>query len=66
MTDFFEPEENPNGGYRIFGIGTKVKVPTGQIGTVTKIGRKKLGVNLPTLQGSPTRSYEPRLLDIVD
>jgi hypothetical protein len=62
---FDDREEDPNGRVRIFGIGTKVRVPTGQIGTVTKIGRSKLGVTLPTLRGSPTRSYEARLLDIV-
>lgn len=65
MNDFFDYEENPYGDLRIFGIGTKVKVPTGQIGTITKIGRKKLSVKLPSLQKKPTRSYEPYLLDIV-
>ena len=64
--DLFEPEENPNGKMRIFGIGTRVRVPTGQIGHVVGIGRRTLKVKLPTLQRSPTRSYQSRLLEIVE
>ena len=62
---FDDREENPNGGYRIFKIGTRVRVPTGQIGHVVKIGRYRLGVRLRTLQGNPTRMYEAQLLDII-
>ena len=59
--DSLEPD--PNGQMRIFGIGTKVRVPTGQIGTVTKINRATLTVRLPTIKS--TRSYQPHLLEIV-
>ena len=63
--DNFEPETNPNGKARIFGIGTKVRTPTGQIGTVAKIGRSKLSVKLASLQGQPIRSFEARYLEII-
>lgn len=63
--DAFEGEENPNGSMRIFGIGTKVRVPTGQIGHVVSIGRSTLKVKLPTLQKAPVRSYQSHLLEIV-
>lgn len=57
------PEPDPNGEFRIFGIGTRVRVPTGQIGTVTKINRATLTVKLPTTKA--TKSYQPHLLEIV-
>lgn len=41
---------------RIFGIGTIVRVPTGEHGEVVKIGRKKLTVELATMR-RPRRAY---------
>jgi len=60
--DAFEHEENPNGGMRIFGIGTKVRVPTGETGEVVSIGRSTLKVKVPK---RPAKSYQSHLLDII-
>ena len=41
--DYADQEIDPNGSFRIFKIGTKVKImDTGEFGIVTKIGRHKL------------------------
>lgn len=64
MIAAFDPFEiDPNGQSRIFGIGTRVRVPTGQIGTVVKINRATLTVRLPSIKA--TRSYQPHLLEII-
>jgi len=60
--DAFEGEENPNGSMRIFGIGTKVRVPSGETGEVISIGRSTLKVKVPK---RPAKSYQTHLLDIV-
>ena len=56
MTMRTQYEIDPNGSFRIFGIGTIVRVPTGEHGEVVKIGRKKLTVELATMR-RPCRSY---------
>lgn len=63
--DYAEPEIDPNGSFRIFGIGTKVQIlKTGEYGIVTKIGRRKLTVEIARLK-QPCRSFFPYELEIL-
>ena len=63
--DYAAPEIDPNGSFRIFGIGTKVEIlQTGEIGTVTKIGRRKLTVEIARLK-QPCRAFFPYELEII-
>jgi dsDNA-specific endonuclease/ATPase MutS2 len=59
-----ERDIDPNGGFRIFKLGTKVRVPTGQIGKIVKINRSSLTVKLPKIRS--IRSYRTCYLDIVE
>lgn len=63
VSAFDSPEPDPNGKFRIFGIGTKVRVLTGQTGTVVQIHRKKLTVHVPAFGG--WRNYYPHQLEII-
>lgn len=61
--DYAAPEIDPNGSFRIFGIGTKVEIlQTGEIGTVTKIGRRTLTVKIA---GQRPRAFYPYELEIL-
>jgi hypothetical protein len=58
---------DPNGGFRIFKIGTKVRMPEGEIGEVVKIGRGSRLTIKP--EGKTLRSIQSHLpcdLDIVE
>jgi hypothetical protein len=56
-------EENPNGRYRIFGIGTVVKTPHGTVGQVIAIFRKRLRIKI--LATGDLRFYHPVDLEII-
>ena len=61
--DYAEPEIDPNGSFRIFKTGSKVEaLRTGEIGTVTKIGRRTLTVKVA---GHRPRAFYPHELEII-
>ena len=63
--DYADQEIDPNGSFRIFGIGTEVQIlKTGEYGIVTKIGRRKLTVEIARLK-HPCRSFFPYELEIL-
>lgn len=57
-----ERDIDPNGGFRIFKIGTKVRTHTGDIGKIVKINRSSLTVKTH----STVRSYQTCYLDIME
>jgi hypothetical protein len=64
--DYADREIDPNGSFRIFGIGTKVEIlKTGEIGIVTKIGRRTLTVKVAGVRRF-TRAFYPYELEITN